>query len=56
MVFTKQLLVALFEVIDTKIERYIATHGAELKTNGYKVLRGQALKDFLNATGGVFIN
>jgi len=56
MVFTKQQLITIFEVSDTTIERYIASHGAELKANDYKVLRGQALKDFLNATGGVFIN
>jgi hypothetical protein len=53
MVFTKQQIVALFEVSESIIEKYLNSHGAELKTNGYKVLKGQALKDFLNATGGV---
>jgi len=43
MVFTKQQLITIFEVSDTTIERYIASHGAELKANDYKVLRGQTL-------------
>ena len=53
-VFTKQQLVALFEISESTIERYIASHTEELKANGYRVLRGQALKDFLNTTGGIF--
>jgi hypothetical protein len=51
-VFTKQQLVALFDVSESTIEKYLASHAEELKINGYKVLRGQALKDFLNSTGG----
>jgi hypothetical protein len=53
-VFTKQQLVALFEISESTIERYIASHTEELKANGYRVLRGQALRDFLNTTGGIF--
>lgn len=52
-VFTKQQLVALFEISESTIAKYLASHAEELKTNGYKVLKGQALKNFLNATGGV---
>ncbi|CAN1209631.1 DNA-binding protein [Tumidithrix helvetica PCC 7403] len=55
-VFTKQQLAALFEVNDVTIERYIASHSEELRNNGYKVLKGQALKNFLNTTGGTLIN
>ncbi len=55
-VFTKQQLMALFGVSETTIERYISSHADELKNNGYKVLKGQALKEFLNTTGGIFIN
>ena len=53
-VFTKQQLVALFEISESTIERYIASHTEELKANGYKVLRGQVLRDFLSTIGGIF--
>ena len=55
-VFTKQQLAALFEINDVTIERYITNHGEELRNNGYTILKGQALKEFLNTTGGVLIN
>ncbi|MEY3305043.1 MAG: DNA-binding protein [Pseudanabaena sp.] len=55
-VFTKQQLAALFEINDVTIERYITNHSEELRNNGYTILKGQALKDFLNTTGGVLIN
>jgi len=45
-VFTKADLVALFRVDESTIERYIADHGDELGKNGYKVLRGNSLKNF----------
>lgn len=54
--FTKQQLVALFDVSDVTIERYIASHGEELRNNGYRVLKGQALRNFLDSTDGTFIN
>ncbi len=53
LVFTKQQLVALFEISESTIEKYLASHSDELKVNGYKVLKGQVLKNFLNTTGGV---
>ncbi|NJK33507.1 MAG: DNA-binding protein [Oscillatoriales cyanobacterium SM2_2_1] len=55
-VFTKQQLAELFNINNVTIERYVANHGEELKNNGYRVLKGQALKDFLNTTGGILIN
>lgn len=55
-VFTKQQLSGLFNVNDVTIERYITNHGEELRNNGYSVLKGQALKDFLNTTGGILTN
>lgn len=45
-VFTKQQLVNLFEVSESTIEKYLASHGKELKANGYQVLRGLKLKQF----------
>lgn len=45
-VFTKQQLAKLFDVSDSTIEKYLASHGNELKTNGYQVLRGLQLKQF----------
>ena len=45
-VFTKQQLVNLFGVSDSIIEKYLASHGEELKNNGYQVLRGLKLKQF----------
>lgn len=44
--FTKQQLVALFGISDSTIEKYLASHGEELKTNGYQVLKGLKLKQF----------
>ncbi|WP_181919962.1 hypothetical protein [Paraburkholderia sp. BL6669N2] len=46
MVFTKQQVTALFEVSDATVERYIASHGEELKANGYELIRGKKLKEF----------
>jgi hypothetical protein len=52
-VFTKQQLVALFGISESTIEKYLANHADELRENGYKVLKGQSLKNFLSTTGGV---
>ncbi|MFM0390512.1 DNA-binding protein [Paraburkholderia phytofirmans] len=46
MVFTKQQVTALFEVSDATVERYIASHGEELKANGYELIKGKKLKEF----------
>lgn len=45
-VFTKQQVVALFDISDATVERYIASHGEELKANGYTLLRGKTLNEF----------
>ncbi|BAZ43375.1 hypothetical protein NIES4102_03750 [Chondrocystis sp. NIES-4102] len=44
--FTKQQLVSLFQVGERTIEQYLTTHGKELRSNGYQVLKGSKLKQF----------
>ena len=46
MLFTKQQLAQLFDISDSTIEKYLATHAGELKNNGCKVLKGQKLRQF----------
>jgi hypothetical protein len=46
LIFTKQQLVQIFDISDSTIEKYIAAHTDELKNNGYRVLKGQKLRDF----------
>jgi len=55
-VFTKQQLVALFDVSESTIEKYLASHGDELKANGYEVLRGKSLKEFHELASGTVTN
>lgn len=55
-VFTKQQLMMLYEVTDRTIERYLSSHGEELKSNGYQVLRGSKLKEFKELIHGTDIN
>lgn len=55
-VFTKAQVMALYEVADTTIERYLSSHGNELKSNGYKVLRGSKLSEFKALASGALIN
>lgn len=55
-VFTKAQVMALFEVTDRTIERYLASHGAELSSNGYRLLKGKKLKDFKELTRGTDID
>lgn len=55
-VFTKAQVMALYEVTDRTIERYLASHGDELKSNGYKLLRGTKLKQFKALDYGTDIN
>ncbi len=45
-VFTKAQIVALFNISDATVERYLATHDDELRLNGYTVLKGTKLKNF----------
>ncbi|WP_045827166.1 hypothetical protein [Teredinibacter turnerae] len=56
MVFTKAQVVTLFEVTDRTIERYLASHEDELKSNGYRVLKGKILKKFKEINNGTDIN
>lgn len=55
-VFTKEHLVSLFSVSESTIEKYISTHGDELKSNGYFILKGFALKNFKALQSGTVIN
>ncbi len=55
-VFTKQQVMALFEVGDATVERYITTYGDELKNNGYTLLKGSTLKDFKIRAHGTLTN
>lgn len=45
-VFTKQQVANIFEVDERTIDNYIANHQEELTRNGYKLVRGQKLKQF----------
>lgn len=55
-VFTKTQVMALYEVADATIERYLSSHGDELKNNGYQVIRGAKLKQFKSLASGTLIN
>jgi len=44
--FTKQQLMALFDISDISIEKYLSSHDDELKSNGYQLLKGKKLKLF----------
>jgi len=55
-VFTKAQVGALFEIADATIERYLASHGDELKSNGYRVIKGSNLRDFKRLASGTLIN
>lgn len=45
--FLKEELAQFFEVDIRTIERYIERYNKELLENGYEILRGQRLKDFI---------
>ena len=47
--FTKEMLARFFDVDVRTIERYISAFSDELKVNGYEVLRGKRLRDFLSS-------
>lgn len=51
-VFTKAQVVALYEISDSTIEKYLVRHSAELELNGYQVLKGKKLKDFKSLMDG----
>jgi hypothetical protein len=56
MLFTKQHLMILFDISESTIEKYLASHAEELKSNGYQVLRGKRLSDFKASMGGTVID
>ena len=55
-VFTKQQVMGLFDISDATVERYIASHGDELRGNGYTVLRGRKLNEFKSLVDVSLIN
>lgn len=52
---TKQQLVMIFEVSESTIEKYLASHDGELKANGYRILKGTKLKEFKGLSDGAVI-
>lgn len=46
---TKEAVANYFEVDVRTIERYISSNGDELKDNGFEVLKGKKLQDFIYA-------
>lgn len=55
-VFTKQQVIELFDISDATVERYLSSHGDELKANGYTLLRGRDLKKFKEIAVGALIS
>lgn len=55
-VFTKAQVMALFEVSERTVERYLASHGDELGNNGHQVLKGKKLKEFKKLNHGTDTN
>lgn len=55
-VFTKQQVIELFDISDTTVERYLSSHGDELKANGYMLLRGEKLRRFKEIATGTLIS
>ncbi len=44
--FTKKMVGEFFQVDTSTIDRYLSTHEAELKHNGYILSKGKQLKEF----------
>ncbi len=55
LVFTKYQVMELFDISESTVEKYLAAHGKELKSNGYKVLRGKKLKKFKDLNPGTVV-
>ena len=51
-VFTREMVADIFDVDIRTISRYIEQYSDELIANGYEILRGKRLKDFLATIGG----
>jgi len=54
--FTRDMVAEFFDVGIRTISRYVEQNNDELKANGYEVLRGKRLKEFLVAMSGKDIN
>jgi hypothetical protein len=54
--FTREMVAEFFEVDIRTISRYIEQNNEELAANGYEVLRGKRLRDFLTTMSGKDIN
>ena len=46
--FTKAMVASFFEVDVRTIERYVSENLEEISANGYEIIKGKRLKDFLN--------
>ena len=46
--FTKAMVASFFEVEVRTIERYVSENLEEISANGYEIIKGKRLKDFLN--------
>lgn len=55
-VFTKQQVMALFEISERTIERYLESHSDELSSNGHRLLKGKKLREFKVILHGTDIN
>jgi hypothetical protein len=54
--FTKDMVSVFFEVEPRTVDRYLNEYSDELRQNGYEVLRGKRLRDFLTTMSGNDIN
>ena len=45
--FTKEQVAQFYEIDIRTLERYLEVYGDEFKSNGYDILKGQRLKDFI---------
>ena len=56
LMFTKEMIATFFEVEQRTIDRYISEYSDELRQNGYEVLKGKRLREFLTILFGNDIN
>lgn len=46
--FTKTMVATYFDVDQRTIERYVSENSDEIMSNGYEILKGKKLKEFMN--------
>ena len=51
--FTKEMVATCFDVEPRTIDRYISDYSEELRQNGYEVLKGKRLREFLAVLFGM---